>query len=128
MFRERKSNTTLESCFLPSRSQLLGHDIPKNAWVFVNRWGMHASTKYWNNPRKFDPTRFIRDGKIHKPEHFVPFGIGEHALLFGVFACLHGVRDSTNTSTPFPTAPFASLVIVIGSQCKFRATLIDRRC
>ena len=41
---------------------------------------MHATSRYWTNPRKFDPTRFLKSGQVHKPDTFVPFGMGE--LLF----------------------------------------------
>ncbi len=57
--------------------QLNGYDVPKDTWVFINRWGMHATKKYWPNPMKFDPNRFLRDGRVYKPDTFVPFGIGE---------------------------------------------------
>ena len=57
-----------------------GYDIPKGTWVFTNRWGMHATSRYWTNPRKFDPTRFLKNGQVHKPDTFVPFGMGELLL------------------------------------------------
>jgi len=67
---------TLEDC------EVNGHFIPKGTWIFVNRWGVHASTKYWKNPRKFDPTRFIdENGQVFKPEAFIPFGVGPRSCL-----------------------------------------------
>lgn len=55
-----------------------GYTIPKGAWIFVNRWGLHASPKYWKSPDKFDPTRFLDEkGVLTKPQAFAPFGMGK---------------------------------------------------
>ena len=55
-----------------------GQFIPKGTWVFVNRWGVHASTKYWKRPKAFEPDRFLdENGKVVRPPAFIPFGIGE---------------------------------------------------
>lgn len=37
--------------------------------------------KLWENPEEFMPERFLRDGKVHKPDHFIPFSVGK----FGEF-------------------------------------------
>ena len=56
-----------------------GYHIPRGTWVFVNRWGLHASPRYWPNPQKFDPRRFIdKNGEVSQPEAFSPFGVGEY--------------------------------------------------
>ena len=55
-----------------------GYNVPKGTWVFVNRYGVHANTRYWRNPKKFDPNRFLdKDGKVTWPEAFIPFGMGK---------------------------------------------------
>ena len=53
-----------------------GHRIPKGTWIFVNRWGVHMSARYWVNPDEFRPERFIHGNKVHVPNTFIPFGIG----------------------------------------------------
>ena len=59
-------------------TSLNGYVIPAGTWVFVNRWGVHMSEKYWDKPRLFDPTRFLtKDNVTYTPDGFVPFGIGE---------------------------------------------------
>lgn len=31
----------------------------------------------WENPEEFMPERFLRDGKVHKPDYFIPFSVGK---------------------------------------------------
>lgn len=43
--------------------------------------------KLWDNPNEFRPSRFINaEGKIHKPEFFIPFGVGRRMCLGDVLA------------------------------------------
>lgn len=30
----------------------------------------------WENPEQFDPTRFLKDGKLNKSDNFMPFSVG----------------------------------------------------
>ena len=77
---QRKGNIALFSvprCTTEVTS-LNGFTIPKGTWVFINRWGMHMSEKYWTNPETFDPKRFLgTDNTVLQPEAFVPFGVGK---------------------------------------------------
>lgn len=41
----------------------------------------------WDEPEKFNPTRFINaEGKVIKPEYFLPFGVGRRMCLGEVLA------------------------------------------
>ena len=69
-------------------TKLYGYDIPKGTWIFVNRWGLHAAQKYWPNPARFDPTRFLnKEGVVIWPEAFVPFGMGKYLILYKRTRC-----------------------------------------
>lgn len=35
----------------------------------------------WSEPNKFDPSRFIVDGQIKKPDYFLPFGGGRRSCM-----------------------------------------------
>jgi len=52
--------------------------------------------KLWDNPEKFDPTRFIVDGVVRIPDHFIPFSVGE---FFRVYCINHPllIRHSSLT-------------------------------
>lgn len=41
----------------------------------------------WNKPEEFNPSRFLdAEGKVHKPEYFMPFGVGRRMCLGDVLA------------------------------------------
>ena len=57
---------------------LLGYHIPKGTIVLPNL----MDSKYWYQPNKFDPARFIdATGKVFKPDALVPFGTGLRICL-----------------------------------------------
>ncbi|KAL4223735.1 cytochrome P450 1B1 [Mactra antiquata] len=56
-----------------------GFNIPKDTVVLFNVWSVHHDAKYWKQPMKFDPDRFIKDGCLHIPDHYLPFGEGLRA-------------------------------------------------
>ena len=54
-----------------------GYDIPKGTAMFTNNYFIHRDPRYWTNPEKFDPTRFLNsDGKVYRPDGFMPFSVG----------------------------------------------------
>lgn len=43
--------------------------------------------KLWDEPEEFKPTRFLdSEGKVKKPEFFMPFGVGRRMCLGDVLA------------------------------------------
>ncbi|CAG4969368.1 unnamed protein product [Colias eurytheme] len=41
-----------------------GYGVEKGTIVFINNYELNTSTKYWNEPEKFDPSRFLEKTKI----------------------------------------------------------------
>lgn len=39
------------------------------------------SETLWENPTKFNPQRFLQDGRLVKPDHFIPFGNGARSCM-----------------------------------------------
>lgn len=39
------------------------------------------SEKLWDEPEKFKPERFIKNGKVQKPDYFLPFGGGKRSCM-----------------------------------------------
>ncbi|CAN7986900.1 unnamed protein product, partial [Ixodes hexagonus] len=75
---------TLNTLNLPREADedvfLNGYLIPKGTVIVANLWAVHFDTKYWKNPERFDPSRFLtQDGSalISKPEYLIPFSIGK---------------------------------------------------
>lgn len=60
-----------------------GFTIPKNAQVIPLLHAVHMDPDNWDEPEEFRPSRFLtEDGKsVVKPEHFMPFGVGNRMCL-----------------------------------------------
>ncbi|XVF51651.1 hypothetical protein PTKIN_Ptkin04bG0201400 [Pterospermum kingtungense] len=80
-----------------------GYTIPKGAKVFLNVWAMHRDPQFWDNPKEFQPERFLGDAKkldfSGNNFHYIPFGsgrricaglrLGERMLMYVVATFLH---------------------------------------
>ncbi|XP_056018611.1 steroid 17-alpha-hydroxylase/17,20 lyase-like [Ostrea edulis] len=65
-------------------SQVGGYDIPKGTTVFINFWALHHDPKYWREPEKFDPYRYLDENgksKTTKPDSWLPFSAGSRVCL-----------------------------------------------
>lgn len=61
---------------------LLGYHIPQDTVVIPNLWNLSRDPKLWGDPENFRPERFLdKDGKIAKPDYFVPFSLGPRVCL-----------------------------------------------
>lgn len=67
--------------------QLNGFHLPRHAQVVPLLHAVHMDATLWTDPERFDPSRFINaEGKVHKPEFFLPFGVGRRMCLGEVMA------------------------------------------
>ena len=70
-------------------SYIHGYRIPKSYNVMYNMIGTHMDPKFFPNPDKFDPDRFLtNDGKLKIIEQFMPFGIGKGSCSIYFITCL----------------------------------------
>jgi cytochrome P450 len=68
-----------------------GHAIGKNDLCLVNIIGMHHRSKYFPDPERFDPTRFLPENeKDLSKQAFLPFGAGARVCIGNHFALLEG--------------------------------------
>ena len=61
-----------------------GYFIPEKTPVFVNYYSVTRDERYWEEPEKFNPYRFLdENGKLRKEllEKFYPFGIGQSRCI-----------------------------------------------
>ncbi|EXX68538.1 cytochrome P450 [Rhizophagus irregularis DAOM 181602=DAOM 197198] len=49
--------------------------VPKNVLCSVNIWQVHYDTRYWENPKQYNPERFLNNEKRH-PFSWIPFSAG----------------------------------------------------
>lgn len=55
--------------------------VKEGTLVLFNNYDLCMSTEYWDEPTAFKPERFIQDGRMVKPAHFLPFGAGRRGCL-----------------------------------------------
>lgn len=62
---------------------ILGSFIPKDTLVLCNIWAVHHDPNLWQDPFRFDPSRFLSDDKKSTidPEGFMPFSLGKRSCV-----------------------------------------------
>ncbi|GIX85855.1 cytochrome P450 18a1 [Caerostris extrusa] len=72
--------------FFPSlqctkETTLNGYRIPKGAITLVNFYSIHNDPEVYEEPKKFNPSRYIQTAGKQRAELPVPFGVGKRACL-----------------------------------------------
>ncbi|KAH1003748.1 hypothetical protein HUJ04_003617 [Dendroctonus ponderosae] len=58
-------------------TKLMGYDIAENTIILTNLYSLHMDPKIWENPKKFQPERFLDRNKLNAHEdYYIPFGLG----------------------------------------------------
>jgi len=65
---------------------LAGYKIKKETLIGVSFYALHRNPKYWENPDKFDPERFLGEQKKVSMQYFYPFGAGPRMCIGAGFA------------------------------------------
>lgn len=66
-----------------------GYVIPKNSYVFVSPYAVQRSSRYFNDPLKFEPERFSPENEKHIPRYtYFPFGGGPRVCIGNSFAMM----------------------------------------
>ncbi|XP_015189646.1 PREDICTED: cytochrome P450 4V2-like [Polistes dominula] len=58
--------------------------VPQNTEVFFSTYFMHRKGKYWTDPLRFNPDRFLPGN--YDPKCFIPFGSGKRGCVGKLFA------------------------------------------
>ena len=99
-------------------TDILGHKIPKDTEVYVNLFGLHHSEKYWEEPWKFRPERFLdEDGQLVPSDHInrkrlLPFGTGPRVCIGQTFAMSRIFIFATSLIREFEIRPAPEQEIV----------------
>ncbi|XP_050404552.1 cytochrome P450 2D3 [Patella vulgata] len=93
-----------------------GYLIPAGSLVYANMYACHLDSRYWKEPLKFKPERFIDDtGKVSKHNaSFMPFSTGprmcagEPLARMELFLFFTNVLQRFSLSTPSSETPSAN--------------------
>ena len=55
--------------------------IEKGTSIIISLLGLHRDEKYFPNPTKYDPDRFIEERKDYDEDMYMPFGLGPRNCL-----------------------------------------------
>ncbi|KYN29650.1 Cytochrome P450 9e2 [Trachymyrmex cornetzi] len=84
-FLERMCKKTYElPSALPDKKPFI---IKKDMLVWIPTFPIQRDEKYYDNPEKFDPERFL-DNKMHNSSCYMPFGLGPRMCIANRFAML----------------------------------------
>ncbi|VEN45941.1 unnamed protein product [Callosobruchus maculatus] len=115
--------------------KLNGFHLPQHAQVIPLLHAVHMDPTLWKDPDTFNPSRFINaEGKVCKPDYFLPFGVGRRMCLGEVLArmelflffssLLHCFDLSVPEGEKLPTR--RGIAGVTLSPSTFRVTLRER--
>ena len=96
--------------------ELCGYTVPDDASVMLPQWGVHRSSRFWEDPDSFDPERFSPERGAGRPRFALfPFGggprhcIGKHLAMLEAQLILATVlsqyRHEFEGETPLELSP-----------------------
>ena len=93
--------------------ELSGYRIPAGANVVMSQWVMHRDSRFFPNPKKFDPTRWSTEQcqKLPKFAYF-PFGGGPRQCIGASFAMMEAVLLLATITRRFQLHPVAGHPVV----------------
>ncbi|CAG0896473.1 unnamed protein product [Darwinula stevensoni] len=115
-----------------------GYRFPKGTVFMANIWSCHSDPKYWPDPEKFDPGRFLNsDGSLKtKVPSFLPFALGKRQclgeslarmeLFLFVTIFMQKLTFLTTTGRPHPKAESVDSFIV-NSPKPFQFLIEERK-
>uniref|UniRef100_A0A182SAB4 Cytochrome P450 n=1 Tax=Anopheles maculatus TaxID=74869 RepID=A0A182SAB4_9DIPT len=62
-------------------SQIGGYTVAKDTLIFLNNYDLSMSPQLWDAPESFRPERFLQQGRVVKPDYFIPFGAGRRSCM-----------------------------------------------
>lgn len=67
--------------------EINGYKIPAGSHVIPLINSVHMDPNLWDKPEEFRPSRFVdSEGKVRRPEYFIPFGVGRRMCLGDILA------------------------------------------
>jgi cytochrome P450 len=72
--------------------EVAGRKIRRGEVVFVSQWVTHRDPRWWPEPERFDPDRFLPEQQANRPRWaYFPFGGGSRVCVGEAFAWAEAV-------------------------------------
>jgi cytochrome P450 len=72
--------------------ELAGYPLPRGAVVILSQYVTHRDPRFWPDPERFDPRRWLPEAMVERPRlAFFPFGGGPRVCIGEHFAWLEAV-------------------------------------
>lgn len=72
-------------------TQLSGYRIPEGTVLMLPQWGVHRDSRWYEDPKVFDPDRWTPERSRNRPEYaYFPFGGGARRCIGENFAMMEG--------------------------------------
>jgi cytochrome P450 len=79
-----------------------GHRIPKGSSILIPIHALHHDPRFWPDPERFDPSRFLGDAaKDRHRSAYLPFGGGRRICIGSSFALMEGTLVAAIMSQRF---------------------------
>ncbi|MGK2938197.1 MAG: cytochrome P450 [Solirubrobacteraceae bacterium] len=78
-----------------------GYRIPKGSTVLVPVNAVHHDPRFWEDPQRFDPTRFLPENANHHRFAYLPFGAGQRICIGRTFALMEATLIAAMMSQQF---------------------------
>lgn len=96
-----------------------GYRIPKGSTVLVPVNAVHHDPRFWHEPERFDPERFLPENANHHRFAYLPFGAGQRICIGRSFALMEAALIAAMMSQRFtfdavpghPVEPEATLTL-----------------
>uniref|UniRef100_A0AC34RFM1 Cytochrome P450 n=1 Tax=Panagrolaimus sp. JU765 TaxID=591449 RepID=A0AC34RFM1_9BILA len=86
--------------------EIHGYKLPANTIITYQMSQIFNNDKYFKNPDKFDPERFLdKTGKFFSPPELIPFGIGKRSCLGEALARMELYLFTANIFNQFKVKP-----------------------
>ncbi len=69
-----------------------GYHVPAGSAVIMSQWVIHRDPRWWDNPEKFCPERWLNSASKDRPQYaYFPFGGGPRGCIGNIFAMLETI-------------------------------------
>jgi cytochrome P450 len=68
-----------------------GHDIPAGSLILMSQWIVHRDPRFWPDPERFDPARWMSEAPSRPRYAYFPFGGGNRVCVGESFAWAEGI-------------------------------------